>query len=316
MLGSYLFIAFITISILGALGAAALNGRHLASRTLAFGSAAIASLFGMACALDVILGGSFTLSLFSTRFGTFSFYVDGLSAFFVLMISLLSLVVSIYSFGYVKQYEGEYSIGLMGFLYNMFILSMALVVTARNAVLFLILWEAMSLLSYALVVYENRNKDAVKSGFIYIVMTHAGTAFIMLSFLLLANFTGSFDFGSFVGAGAAMPYAAEERRLPDASHRVRHEGRHHPVARLAAVRASGGAEQHLRAHVRRDGENGHLHADKVLLRFSGRHGHLVGPAGICSWPPYPPSWASCTRSWRRTSSVCWPTPRWRTSASS
>ena len=206
MLGSYLFIAFITISILGALGAAVLNGRHLASRTLAFGSAAIASLFGMACALDVILGGSFTLSLFSTRFGTFSFYVDGLSAFFVLMISLLSLVVSIYSFGYVKQYEGEYSIGLMGFLYNMFILSMALVVTARNAVLFLILWEAMSLLSYALVVYESRNKDAVKSGFIYIVMTHAGTAFIMLSFLLLANFTGSFDFGSFVGAGAAMPY--------------------------------------------------------------------------------------------------------------
>ena len=111
MLGSYLFIAFITISILGALGAAAFNGRHLASRILAFGGAVIASLFGMACALDVILGGSFTLSLFSTRFGKFSFYVDGLSAFFVLMISLLSLVVSIYSFGYVKQYEGEYSIG-------------------------------------------------------------------------------------------------------------------------------------------------------------------------------------------------------------
>ena len=207
MIGSYLFIAFITITIIGALGAAALNGRHLASRTLAFGCAVIASILGIACALDAILGGSFTLSLFPTRFGTFSFYVDGLSAFFVLMISLLSLVVSIYSFGYVKQYEGEYSIGLMGFLYNMFILSMALVVTARNAVLFLILWEAMSLLSYALVVYENRNKDAVRSGFIYILMTHAGTAFIMLSFLLLANFTGSFDFSSFVGAGAAMPYA-------------------------------------------------------------------------------------------------------------
>ncbi|HEY3423046.1 MAG TPA: hydrogenase 4 subunit B [Methanocellaceae archaeon] len=207
MIGSYLFIAFITISILGALGAAAFNGRHLLSRSLAFGGAAIASLLGMACALDVILGGSFTLSLFATRFGTFSFYVDGLSAFFVFMISLLSLVVSVYSFGYVKQYEGEYSIGLMGFLYNMFILSMALVVTARNAVLFLILWEAMSLTSYALVVYENRNKDAVRSGFIYILMTHAGTAFIMLSFLLLASFTGSFDFGAFTGAGAAMPYA-------------------------------------------------------------------------------------------------------------
>lgn len=205
MYGFYLFIAFITISLLGALGAAVLNRRHLASRAVAFGCAVLAALLGMACALDVIIGGSFTLALFSTRFGVFSFYVDGLSAFFLMMISLLSLVVSVYSFGYVKQYEGEYSIGLMGLLYNLFILSMVLVVTARNAILFLILWESMSLISYALVVYENRSKEAVKSGFLYVVMTHVGTAFITLSFLLLAYFTGSFDFGSYTGAGAAMP---------------------------------------------------------------------------------------------------------------
>lgn len=205
MNGSYLFIAFILTSIFGALGGAALNGRPRASRIVSFGCSAMAGLFGIACAADVLMGGSFELALFSGRFGTFSFYVDGLSAFFVLMISLLSLVVSIYSAGYVKEYEGRYSIGLMGFLYNMFVLSMALVVTAHNAVLFLILWEAMSLLSYVLVVYENRSKEAVRSGFIYVVMTHIGTAFIALSFLLLAYFTGSFDFGAYVGAGASMP---------------------------------------------------------------------------------------------------------------
>ena len=174
---------------------------------MAFGCAALAALLGLACALTVILGGGFTLSLLTTRFGVFSFYVDGLSAFFILMVSLLSLVVSIYSHGYVKQYEGEYSLGLMGFLYNMFILSMALVVAAHNAILFLICWEAMSLLSYALIVYENRNPDAARSGFIYIVMAHGGTAFITMGFLLLSAYTGtgSFDFGSFAGASAAMP---------------------------------------------------------------------------------------------------------------
>jgi len=202
---SSLFVAFIILSFLGALAGAALNGRPGASRIVSFGCAGLAGLLGIGCAIGALLGGTFELSLFTGRFGTFSFSVDGLSAFFVLMISLLSLVVAIYSAGYVKEYEGKYSLGLMGFLYNMFVLSMVLVVTAHNAVLFLILWEAMSLLSYALVVYENRNKDAVKSGFIYVLMTHMGTAFIAVSFLLIAHFTGSFDFGSFVGAGASMP---------------------------------------------------------------------------------------------------------------
>jgi hydrogenase-4 component B len=204
MYGDYLLLSFITISFLGAFGAIILN-RNPACRFMSFGLASAAALAGLACATDVLLGGSFTLALYSGTFGTFSFYVDRLSAFFVLMISLLSLAVSIYSIGYVKEYEGRYSIGLMGFLYNLFVLSLVLVVAADNVVLFLILWETMSLLSYALVVYEGRKRETVRSGFIYILMTHIGTAFIALAFLLLAAYTGSFDFSTFIGAGAAMP---------------------------------------------------------------------------------------------------------------
>jgi len=204
MYGNDLLIAFIIISFLGALSAALLN-RHPACRFVTFGLASAAALAGLACAVDVLINGSFLLVLFSGRFGTFSFYVDKLSAFFILMVSLLSLAVSIYSIDYAKEYQGKYSIGLMGFLYNLFVLSMALVVAANNAVLFLILWETMSLLSYALVVYEGRKKETVRSGFIYILMTHIGTAFIALAFLLLAAYTGSFDFTSYVGSGANMP---------------------------------------------------------------------------------------------------------------
>lgn len=205
MYGYYLFVAFILLSLLGALGAAVLNSSPRAARIVSFTCAALAGLAGMACAVDVLLNGGFILTLFDSRFGTFSFAVDGLSAFFLLMVSLISLVVAVYSIGYAREYENRYSLGLMGFLYNMFVLSMALVVAAYNAVLFLMAWEAMSLLSYALVVYENRNPDAARAGFIYIVMTHAGAALITLGFLLLAAQTGSFDFSSFTGAGATMP---------------------------------------------------------------------------------------------------------------
>jgi hydrogenase-4 component B len=204
MYGYYLLIAFIVLSFLGAFSAIVFN-RHPICRFITFGLATAAAVAGLACASDVLLNGGFVLALFTGRFGTFSFSVDKLSAFFVLMISLLSLAVSIYSIGYVKEYEGKYSIGLMGFLYNMFVLSMALVVSANNALLFLILWETMSLLSFALVVYEGRKKETVRSGFIYILMTHVGTACISIGFLLLAAYTGSFDFSAWVGSGTAMP---------------------------------------------------------------------------------------------------------------
>ena len=66
----------------------------------------------------------------------------------------------------------------LGFLYNIFILSMIFVVSANNAIMFLIVWELMSVISFFLVVYEHEKPETRKAGFIYIVMTHIGTGFI------------------------------------------------------------------------------------------------------------------------------------------
>src|SRR5659263_552288 len=96
----------------------------------------------------------------------FGFYVDKLSAFFILIISITGFAVSIYSTGYVTEYFGKKNIGYLGFLYNIFILSMVLVVCANNAVMFLIVWELMSIISYLLVMYEHEKKDTRKAGFI------------------------------------------------------------------------------------------------------------------------------------------------------
>ncbi len=124
----------------------------------------------------------------------FSFNVDKLSAFFIFMISLISLFASLYATGYVVHFYKKYNIGDLGFFYNTFIAGMILVVSAGHALFFLIVWEVMSLSSYFLVIYENREKRNVKAGSVYFVMTHIGTAFIMLSFLLLYAATGSLDF--------------------------------------------------------------------------------------------------------------------------
>lgn len=200
-----LFAALVFVSLAGAAGAVVLRKSKYCAH-VAFGAAAVAALLGAVLAAGVLLGASFSLELPAySPFGTLSFSMDGLSAFFVLAISVVGCAVSVYSIGYSREYSGHYSIGLLGAIFNLFLLSMILVVTAGNAILFLIVWEVMSLLSYLLVVYENKKKEAVSAGFLYIVMTHVGTAFITLGFLLLASTSGSFDFASFKGSGAALP---------------------------------------------------------------------------------------------------------------
>jgi len=121
------------------------------------------------------------------------------------MISLVGLAASIYAVGYVTEWYGRISIGLLGSLYNAFLLSMTLVVLADNGFFFLIAWELMSLFSYFLVVTEHEKSDVRYAGLFYLIMTHIGTAFIILTFLLLFQGSGSFSFDAFRDPGHPLP---------------------------------------------------------------------------------------------------------------
>ncbi|MDD2655981.1 MAG: proton-conducting transporter membrane subunit [Patescibacteria group bacterium] len=155
------------------------------------------SLWGLIFSITAILTKSSLLfdlktSVFSLF--TLSFHIDLLSSFFVFVVSLIVLFCSIYGVGYIKHYYKKYNIGALGFFYNIFIASVILVVTSSNALFFLIFWEIMAVTSYFLIVYEKNDQDNVKAGFLYLVMTYIGTAFIILAFLLLFKYIGSFDF--------------------------------------------------------------------------------------------------------------------------
>ncbi|MBK5225810.1 MAG: hydrogenase 4 subunit B [Thermoleophilia bacterium] len=146
-----------------------------------------------------VIDSSFPLLSLSLRF-------DQLSAFFMMIISLVALLCSVYALGSVRHYYGKYSIGVLGFFYNVFIVSMMLVVTAHNALFFLIVWEVMSLASYFLVIYERRETASIRAGSLYFIMMHAGTAFIIFAFLLMYRLTGSVEFEAIRGGiGAASP---------------------------------------------------------------------------------------------------------------
>ncbi len=124
----------------------------------------------------------------------FDFRLDGLAAFFLGVIALISSVTSLYGFSYQKNFYGEYSLGVFGFFYNAFILSLMLVTMANQALFFLLVWESMSLASYFLVVYEHHKEENIRAGFLYFLMAHFGAVSIALAFFLAYQVTGSFDF--------------------------------------------------------------------------------------------------------------------------
>lgn len=135
---------------------------------------------------------------FNPLFGDVNFVIDPLSAFFVVVISVMSLITAIYSIGYLRPYveKGKNINAHLVFLPLLFA-SMLAVVTCQNAFMFLICWEIMSLSSFFLVIFENEKKDVLKAGIKYLVFMHISVLFIMIAFALLSIKAGSFDFSEF-----------------------------------------------------------------------------------------------------------------------
>ncbi len=117
----------------------------------------------------------------------FALQLDGLGAFFLVVIGLVGIAVALYGFGYSAAYEGRYSLRMMGVMLNVLLLSLSLQVLAANALTFLLTWELMSLSAYWLVLTEHDQPGTVQAGVWYIAMTHAGFVALVAMFLLLAG---------------------------------------------------------------------------------------------------------------------------------
>ncbi|MHC1720121.1 MAG: proton-conducting transporter membrane subunit [Clostridiaceae bacterium] len=119
---------------------------------------------------------------------------DFLSIFFIALIIITALPVIIYSFGYVEEYRKYYSIKYFWAMLLFFIASMAGVVLSNNSVSFIVFWELMSVSSFFLVIFEYKKSESIKSGIMYFIMTHISGLLVMIMFILIYKFTGTYDF--------------------------------------------------------------------------------------------------------------------------
>lgn len=117
---------------------------------------------------------------------------DSLSAIFLLPIFVVPALGAVYGLGYWKQDHHQENGRLLGLFFGLLAGSMAVVVIARDALLFLTAWEVMALSAYFASTVEIDDPEVRRAGWIYIVATHTGTLCLFAMFALWRHGTGSF----------------------------------------------------------------------------------------------------------------------------
>ena len=160
-------------------------------------SAILLTLPSIVCLLS---GKSFGVQIYlSPVFGVVDFIIDPLSAFFLLVISILSFLGTIYACGYIKPYLNKrMNLSSHTFFLMLLIASMIAVVTVQNSLLFIVLWEIMSLSSFFLVIFEGYKKEVLNAGIKYLVYMHISMIFILSAFVILNIQANSFNFSDFL----------------------------------------------------------------------------------------------------------------------
>ncbi|MDD3803692.1 MAG: proton-conducting transporter membrane subunit, partial [bacterium] len=126
--------------------------------------------------------------------------IDPLSAFFLLIVYLGSVLTTLYSIDYLKSYAKKRQFNLLYLSFNLLVLSMVLLPAMKNIFAFLLIWEAMSLSSFFAILFENEKDEAKKAALEYFIYMHIGFLMIMSGFLILAKAAGSYDILSFKAA--------------------------------------------------------------------------------------------------------------------
>ncbi len=141
--------------------------------------------------------------------------LDTLGAYFLLLLGLLATPIAIFSMGALASrasqrddVQAEHgSLRAYGLLLCLLLLSLFLIVSAGDAILFIIAWEAMAFLSYLFAIYHVTDRQAARASFVMLAVSEGGTALVIAAFLFLYRAAGSFAFADMRVAALNQPLA-------------------------------------------------------------------------------------------------------------
>jgi multicomponent Na+:H+ antiporter subunit A len=127
-----------------------------------------------------------------------SFFIDGLSALFALLISGVGALVLIYSGGYLAghPHEGRFYSYIL-----MFMASMLGLVLADNVIALYVFWELTSISSYFLIGFEHNRDSARAAALQAVLVTGSGGLALLAGMLLLGHTGGSLEISTLLRNG-------------------------------------------------------------------------------------------------------------------
>ena len=164
--------------------------------------------FGAACVvlLDVLKGNTFNGDLYTwiSTGGTLfhvGFLIDPLSALMMVVVTFVSLVVHIYTIGYMQDDPGYQRF----FSYiSLFTFSMLMLVMSNNFLQLFFGWEAVGLVSYLLIGFWFTRPTAIFANLKAFIVNRVGDFGFLLGIALVLLYMGGLDYASVFKAAPAL----------------------------------------------------------------------------------------------------------------
>ncbi|HTE83699.1 MAG TPA: NADH-quinone oxidoreductase subunit L [Dehalococcoidia bacterium] len=150
---------------------------------------------------DFLAGGSrpvaagfrwLSLGSYGLRIG---FYVDQIAIVMLAVVTIVALMVNIYSTGYMRDHAGneEPRYGWFFAVLSLFAASMLTLVLADNFLLLYAMWEMVGICSFLLIGFYYERRSAVEAAKKAFVTTRFGDVGFLIGIILLWRATGTFD---------------------------------------------------------------------------------------------------------------------------
>ena len=121
--------------------------------------------------------------------------LDGLSALFLALLSVVGGASAVFSRGYWTDEEHPDSAPSSRMWTSLLLAAMGSVLLASNGLHLLIAWELFTVSAYFLITLDRRHRDVRAAGWLYLGASHAGTMCLFAFFAALSARTGSWDLG-------------------------------------------------------------------------------------------------------------------------
>jgi hydrogenase-4 component B len=173
----------------------------------------VLGIFSIACSLLMMFaaaaalasGRSFEVTLWNLEGpGPLTLRLDMMSAVFLFVSGMVYLPASLFARKFIEDrlnFNGRYPIRRYGILHFALMASVVLILTASDALLFLISWECMSILCYLLVNHGESEAGDASAGYVMLAMGEAGFLAVVVAFMILGKDAPDWSFSA-LGAAA------------------------------------------------------------------------------------------------------------------